>query len=94
VYVHRSGRTARASAAGLSVALIDPSDAKSFRRLCFELQQPDGLPDYTLPPKVLPRAIEALRLARRVSSVTRAAGWVHTKKEKKEKDAHALGRAA
>lgn len=32
VYVHRAGRTARGDAGGLSVALIDPSEQKSYRR--------------------------------------------------------------
>lgn len=67
VYVHRSGRTARAAASGLSVAMVAPADAKNFRRLCLELNTPDGMEEYSLPAKQLPKAIEALRLARRVS---------------------------
>lgn len=31
-YVHRSGRTARGDAGGLSVAVIEPSDQKTYRR--------------------------------------------------------------
>ncbi|RVX07542.1 DEAD-box ATP-dependent RNA helicase 13 [Vitis vinifera] len=34
VYVHRSGRTARASADGCSIALISPNDRSKFANLC------------------------------------------------------------
>ena len=54
-YVHRSGRTARGDAAGMSVAIVEPSDQKSYRRLCLELELDKGLPDMTLDTKLLPR---------------------------------------
>eukprot|EP01004_Peranema_trichophorum_P000315 NODE_1034_length_2164_cov_19.221950_g884_i0.p1 GENE.NODE_1034_length_2164_cov_19.221950_g884_i0~~NODE_1034_length_2164_cov_19.221950_g884_i0.p1 ORF type:complete len:708 (+),score=137.65 NODE_1034_length_2164_cov_19.221950_g884_i0:51-2126(+) len=43
VYVHRSGRTARAYQPGLVVSLVDPSDALQFKRTCNELGHKDGL---------------------------------------------------
>ena len=38
-YVHRSGRTARASAQGLAVMLVDATDATAFRRICANLHR-------------------------------------------------------
>ena len=37
-YVHRSGRTARASAGGLAIALVEPSDQPTYKRICRELE--------------------------------------------------------
>ena len=34
MYIHRSGRTARASASGKSILLIDPKSADLYRKLC------------------------------------------------------------
>ena len=39
LYVHRSGRTARAHKEGLSVMLVGPEDLKSFRNICKTLSR-------------------------------------------------------
>lgn len=44
VYVHRSGRAGRGGREGLSVLLVDPQDAQSYRRLCRNLSRPQDLP--------------------------------------------------
>jgi ATP-dependent RNA helicase DDX24/MAK5 len=36
VYVHRSGRTARAAASGLSIALIEPADHKTYALIAYD----------------------------------------------------------
>ena len=38
-YIHRSGRTARASKEGLSVMLIDPSETQLYRKMCRTLNR-------------------------------------------------------
>lgn len=80
VYVHRSGRTARAAAAGLAVALIEPADLKSYRRLCHELKEASGLPDLKLPLQQLPRVKEIVSLARQIDKTS------HVQQRAKEKE--------
>jgi len=65
-YVHRSGRTARGDAAGMSVALIEPSDQKTYRRLCLELELETGLPDASIDTKLIPRVQAVVSLAKQI----------------------------
>jgi len=66
VYIHRSGRTARAAASGLSVALIEPSDVKAHQRLCRELDKTDGLPELPIESRQIPRVREIVSLGRQL----------------------------
>ena len=43
LYVHRSGRTARAAASGLSVMLVGPDDMKTYRQICSVLRNGNRL---------------------------------------------------
>ncbi|PAV79517.1 hypothetical protein WR25_08319 [Diploscapter pachys] len=43
MYIHRSGRTARASASGKSILLIDPKSADLYRKLCRMLNRAEDL---------------------------------------------------
>ncbi|KAI6171521.1 ATP-dependent RNA helicase DDX24 [Aphelenchoides bicaudatus] len=43
-YIHRSGRTARASRAGMSVMLLDPQDVARYRKICKNLKRNQELP--------------------------------------------------
>merc|ERR1712198_814439 len=45
-YIHRSGRTARASKSGLSVLLIDPSEVYLYKKLCSTLTRTSDLPRF------------------------------------------------
>ena len=56
--MHRSGRTARAAATGLSVVLVDPSDVKAHQRLCRELGSAEGLAELPVESRLLPRVKE------------------------------------
>jgi ATP-dependent RNA helicase DDX24/MAK5 len=38
-YIHRSGRTARASNTGMSVMLLDPKDVTRYRKICKNLKR-------------------------------------------------------
>ena len=72
VYVHRSGRTARAASCGLSVALVEPADIKSHRRLCADLAMPDGLEELAVDAQMLPRVREVVAIARRLDIAAHA----------------------
>ncbi|CAJ0600191.1 unnamed protein product [Cylicocyclus nassatus] len=48
LYIHRSGRTARASRKGLSVLLVDSKDAHLYRRLCKNLNREKDLPVFPI----------------------------------------------
>ena len=41
-YVHRSGRTARGSLAGLSVVFVDPKNLLRFKKICSTLNRDQG----------------------------------------------------
>ena len=63
VYVHRSGRTARAAATGKSIAMVEPANQKDFRRLSHELQIGEGLPDFPLQASQLPHPAQGAHTA-------------------------------
>lgn len=44
IYVHRSGRTARAGTEGLSVLFVSPEDLSSYRRIIHDLNRERELP--------------------------------------------------
>lgn len=44
IYVHRSGRTARAASAGLSLLLIGPEDMIHFRKIYRTLKKDEDIP--------------------------------------------------
>jgi ATP-dependent RNA helicase DDX24/MAK5 len=85
-YVHRSGRTARAGADGVCIALVDPPDEKRYRMICHGLG-PDtaaGFQAYALPASVadvLPRVHRAIHLAVKLD-----ADLHHARKRRVESD--------
>merc|ERR1712071_44938 len=63
-YVHRSGRTARASRNGLSLMLIEPGEAGLYRQLCHTLKKDKkDLPDYDIDMKTLSAVKQRVNLA-------------------------------
>jgi ATP-dependent RNA helicase DDX24/MAK5 len=72
-YVHRSGRTARAQAAGICIALVDPPDEKRYRMICHGLgpETAAGFKPYDAlggVVDVLPRVHRAINLAMKLDS--------------------------
>ncbi|RLN80672.1 hypothetical protein BBJ28_00015744, partial [Nothophytophthora sp. Chile5] len=74
VFVHRSGRTARADKDGLSIALVAPVDAKNHAQICKMLQRPTGLADFPFDHRFLPAIDERMRLAKSINDQENATG--------------------
>ncbi|CAF4858777.1 unnamed protein product [Pieris macdunnoughi] len=81
-YVHRSGRTARAHKEGLTILMMEPSEAYTYSKLCRTLNKTTELANFPIPTSSitvlkeminLAREIEVLELRKRRS--TQALGW-------------------
>ncbi|XP_044292753.1 ATP-dependent RNA helicase DDX24 isoform X1 [Varanus komodoensis] len=69
IYVHRSGRTARAANEGLSLLLIGPSDMLNFRRIYKTLEKNEELPFFPVETKFMTAIKERVDLARRIEKM-------------------------
>ncbi|XP_048001275.1 ATP-dependent RNA helicase DDX24 [Leguminivora glycinivorella] len=81
-YVHRSGRTARASKEGLTILMMEPQEAYRYAKLCITLNKKSSLPTFPVPPLSLDslkalvntaRQLDALLLKRKRAA--QALGW-------------------
>ncbi|KAK1411236.1 hypothetical protein QVD17_37783 [Tagetes erecta] len=70
VYVHRSGRTARASADGCSIALISPKEASKFASLCRSFSK-ESFKQFPIEASYMPEVLKRLSLARQIDKVLR-----------------------
>ncbi|KAG7582238.1 Helicase superfamily 1/2 ATP-binding domain [Arabidopsis suecica] len=70
VYVHRSGRTARAFADGCSIALIAPSDTSKFYTLCKSFSK-ESVKIFPLDSSYMPAVRKRLSLARQIDQIER-----------------------
>ncbi|NXT17439.1 DDX24 helicase, partial [Syrrhaptes paradoxus] len=66
LYVHRSGRTARAANEGLSLLLIGPDDLINFRKIYKTLQKTEELPFFPVETKCMTSVKERINLARQI----------------------------
>ncbi|GAB2282339.1 hypothetical protein Dimus_016885 [Dionaea muscipula] len=78
VYVHRSGRTARAFSDGCSVALISPNDKSKFASLCKSFTK-DTLNCFPVESAYMPDIIGRLSLARQIDKLIRHESQVKAK---------------
>lgn len=76
VFVHRSGRTARAEKEGLSISLVGPADAKYHAQICKVLHRPTGLSDFPFDHRFLPAVDERVRLAKSICDEENESGKV------------------
>ncbi|XP_019705829.2 DEAD-box ATP-dependent RNA helicase 13 [Elaeis guineensis] len=79
VYIHRSGRTARASADGCCIALISPSDKAKFFSLCKSLSK-ESLRQFPVNDVYMPEVMKRLSLARQIDKITRKNSQENAKK--------------
>ncbi|MQL74310.1 hypothetical protein Taro_006686 [Colocasia esculenta] len=70
VYIHRSGRTARASSDGCCIALISPTDRAKFFSLCKSLSK-ESLRKFPLVESYMPEVMNRLSLARQIDKISR-----------------------
>ncbi|XP_012429390.5 ATP-dependent RNA helicase DDX24 isoform X2 [Taeniopygia guttata] len=66
LYVHRSGRTARAANEGLSLLLIGPEDLINFRKIYKTLEKSEELPIFPVDAKCMTSIKERMNLARQI----------------------------
>lgn len=69
IYVHRSGRTARATNEGLSLLLIGPDDMINFRKIYKTLEKNEELPFFPVETKCMFAIKERVNLARQIEKV-------------------------
>ncbi|XP_053141567.1 ATP-dependent RNA helicase DDX24 [Hemicordylus capensis] len=69
IYVHRSGRTARATNEGLSLLLIGPSDVINFKKIYKTLGKNEELPFFPVETKCMSAIKEQVNLARQIEKV-------------------------
>ncbi|KAJ4939725.1 hypothetical protein JOQ06_029163 [Pogonophryne albipinna] len=68
-YVHRSGRTARATKEGLSMLLIGPDDMMNFKKIYKALGKDEDLPMFPIESKCMEAIKERVNLARQVEKI-------------------------
>ncbi|XP_007942733.1 ATP-dependent RNA helicase DDX24 [Orycteropus afer afer] len=66
IYVHRSGRTARAANEGLSLMLIGPEDVTNFKKIYKTLKKDEDVPLFPVQTKFMDAVKERIRLARQI----------------------------
>ncbi|XP_009688054.1 ATP-dependent RNA helicase DDX24 isoform X2 [Struthio camelus] len=66
LYVHRSGRTARAAHEGLSLLLVGPDDLINFRKIYKTLGKSEELPFFPVETKYMTSVKERMNLARQI----------------------------
>nr|GME13002.1 DEAD-box ATP-dependent RNA helicase 13 [Ipomoea batatas] len=70
VYVHRSGRTARAFSDGCSIALISSNDASKFASLCKSFAK-ESFQRFPVEISYMPEVMKRLSLARQIDKILR-----------------------
>lgn len=68
-YVHRSGRTARATKQGLSLLLIGPDDMMNFKKIYKTLGKDEELPMFPIESKCMEAIKERVNLARKIEKI-------------------------
>ncbi|XP_065862933.1 DEAD-box ATP-dependent RNA helicase 13 [Euphorbia lathyris] len=89
VYVHRSGRTARASTDGCSIALISSNDTSKFASLCKSFSK-ESFQRFPLEESYMPEVMKRLSLARQIDKMMRKESQEKAKKTWFERNAELI----
>lgn len=92
VYVHRSGRTARASGDGCSIALISPNDRSKFGSLCKSFSK-DSLQSFPLQDSYMPEILKRLSITRQIDKILRKESQEKAKQSWFQRNAESVGLA-
>ncbi|EFA07346.2 ATP-dependent RNA helicase DDX24 [Tribolium castaneum] len=68
-YVHRSGRTARATQQGLTVVLMEPSEIQNYIKICKTLNRSEDLPIFPVQEEYLKAVKQRVNLARELDKL-------------------------
>ncbi|KAL6903525.1 hypothetical protein ACP4OV_004338 [Aristida adscensionis] len=90
VYIHRSGRTARKSLAGCSIALISPGDKAKFYSLCKSLSK-ENLQQFPVDHAYMPAVMNRLSLARQIDKIARKNSQENASKSWLQRNAESMG---
>lgn len=90
VYVHRSGRTARADAEGVSIALVTPKENARFLALLKAMKREDP-PEFPLDTSLLPAVHKRVRLAVRLDDLERRQSKTKAERSWRRQHAEELG---
>ncbi|KAL1920285.1 uncharacterized protein VTP21DRAFT_1431 [Calcarisporiella thermophila] len=66
IYVHRSGRTARAQREGISLMLNSPEEIGQYKKICNALNRENGYPEFPVDRGILTKMKEHISLARKI----------------------------
>lgn len=69
IYVHRSGRTARANRDGISLLLCGPDETKIYHKLCQTLRKGKDYPIFPIDLNILRAMTERVKLAAEIDSI-------------------------
>ncbi|RCH82947.1 ATP-dependent RNA helicase, partial [Rhizopus stolonifer] len=69
IYVHRSGRTARANREGISLLLCGPEEIKIYQKLCQTLRKNQDYPNFPVDMSILRAMTERVKLAAQIDSI-------------------------
>lgn len=89
VYIHRSGRTARASADGCSIALISPNDGSKFASLCKSFSK-ESFQQFPLDSSYMPEVLKRFSVARQIDRILRKDSQEKAKKNWFERNAESV----
>nr|XP_051215567.1 DEAD-box ATP-dependent RNA helicase 13-like isoform X17 [Lolium perenne]XP_051215568.1 DEAD-box ATP-dependent RNA helicase 13-like isoform X18 [Lolium perenne] len=90
VYIHRSGRTARKSLAGCSIALISPDDKAKFYSLCKSFSK-ENLQQFPVDQAYMPQVMNRLSLARQIDKISRKNSQENANKSWLQRNAESMG---
>ncbi|KAF9431690.1 ATP-dependent RNA helicase, partial [Entomortierella beljakovae] len=66
IYVHRSGRTARAQNEGISFLICGPDEVQLYRKICITLNKENGIPEFPIDRGVINEMKKRVALAKKI----------------------------